>query len=105
MYKSKHLRSDAAAASQSDEPLGELVALKYKYQNTLLNVETVTNEIELVTKFVKDYWNTTGNEKQLALEKLTRIVNDLKRIKFLAGGRVHRPHRERTRMLRDATRE
>ena len=60
--------------------------LKGKFQETLLNLSTITNEVELLTKFVEDYWTGTDNEKQLALAKLKRILNSLKRIDFPQPG-------------------
>lgn len=69
---------DVSEGQQTDG----LIEPKGTYQETLLTLGTITNEIELITKFVADYWNTTDKEKQLALGKLTRIVNRLKKIRF-----------------------
>lgn len=66
---------------ESDDALDKLIEQEEKHQ-----LRNITHEIELVAKFVNDSWNTTGNDKKLALRKLTRIFDNLKKISFRAIG-------------------
>ena len=75
MYLSKPA---SPSKSATDSVLREICDMKLQQESTLLNIKTITDDVEGVAKFVKDFWNSTNREKQIALDRLTRILRELK---------------------------
>jgi len=50
-----------------------------------MGIRTITNEVESVTKFLQDFWTYRDKDKQVALDKLTRILAGLKRLNSRNG--------------------
>ena len=51
-------------------------------RNTVSKMGNITHEVELVAKMVRSLWNTSANDKRVALEKLVGILDALNSLRY-----------------------
>ena len=80
----------------------EMVKLyEQEHRNTLAKMGTITHEVEQVAKILKTVSNSSANEKQLALEKLVRILDALNTLRYEQRDLLRKPDDSKTRYQED----
>ena len=63
-----------------------------EHRTTLSKVGTITHDVEQVAKMVKAFWNSTADDKRLALEKLIGVLDALNTLRYEQRDLLRRPY-------------
>jgi len=80
VYASKNSSDEENHKATNNPTLVKLTEMQSHQETTLMGIRTIANEVESVTKFLQDFWTYKDKDKQIAVDKLTRILAGLKKL-------------------------